>query len=209
MKSIKLINMKLSLYIFCCCCLILAACGSRNGNSHSDGNNHNAKDWFQEGAWRQGWEVNADETLDIVEFSSRYSANPGRWQRAFEFLATTNLANMKPGRYELDGEQLFAIVLAVAKDEADTRFEAHKKYADIQYVIAGRERIGVVPLESARMVEPYDDAKDIAFFETNENNYRPASAKNFFVFFPDEAHRPGVRVSEDEQVKKIVIKVKL
>jgi YhcH/YjgK/YiaL family protein len=108
----------------------------------------------------------------------------------------------------LDGEQLFAIVLDAAKDEADTRFEAHKKYADIQYVIDGRERIGVVPLASARMVEPYDDAQDIAFFETNENNYRPASAKIFFVFFPDDVHRPGVRI-EGEQVKKIVIKVQL
>jgi biofilm protein TabA len=203
------LNMKLELYIFCCC-LMLAACNGRHDGGHADASNHHAANWFEKGTWRHGWEINADQSLDTAEFSSRYSANPARWEKAFEFLATTDLANKEPGRYQLEGEQLFALVLDyTAKEEADTRFEAHKKYADIQYVIEGRERIGVAPLASAQTVVPYDEAQDIAFFRTNESNYRPASPENFFVFFPDEAHRPGVRVSAGEHVKKIVIKVKL
>ena len=201
--------MKLEFYTFCCC-LVLAACGSRNSGGQADRNNHDAENWFEKGTWRHGWQINADQSLDTAEFSTRYLANRSRWEKAFDFLATTDLANKEPGRYELDGEQLFAIVLEyAAKDEANTRFEAHRKYADIQYVIEGREKIGVVPLASARIVEPYDEAQDIAFFSTNENNYRSASPENFFVFFPDEAHRTGVRVSEGAHVKKIVIKVML
>ena len=199
--------MKVKLYTICC--LLLVACGGRN-DGHADGNNHDAKNWIEKGTWRNGWEINPDQSLDTAEFHSRYLANPSRWEKAFNFLATTDLANKEPGRYEIDGEDLFAIVLEyAAKDEADTKFEAHKKYADIQYVINGREQIGLWPLDSARIIEQYDEEKDIAFFTTTENNYQIASPDKFFVFFPDESHRPGVQVLDGEQVKKVVVKVKL
>lgn len=207
MKADQTLTMKLK---FCtlCCCLALAAC--RPGSDHPDGNNGDAENWYEKGMWRHGWEINADQSLDRAEFAARYSANPARWEKAFHFLATTHLADMAPGRYELDGEQVFALVLEyIAKDEADTRFEAHRKYADIQYVIEGREKIGVAPLASAQVVEPYDEVQDIAFFRTDDDYYRPAGPDKFFVFFPDDTHRPGVKVSEGEHVKKIVIKVKL
>ena len=199
--------MKIKLYTICC--LLLASCSGRN-DGHADANNQHAENWIEKGTWRHGWEINPDQSVDTAEFHSRYSANPSRWEKAFTFLATTDLANKEPGRYELDGEELFAIVLEyVGKDEAETRFEVHKKYADIQYVIKGREKIGLWPLASAQMIEPYDEEKDIAFFTTLENSYQIATPEKFFVFFPDDSHRPGVRASEGEQVKKVVVKVKL
>lgn len=200
--------MKIQLYTICIS-LLLAACGSRN-EGNSTARDSAVENWIEKGIWRQGWEVNPDQSLDTAEFHSRYSANPARWEKAFAFLAATDLANKEPGRYEIDGEQIYAIVQEyTGKAEADTKFEAHKKYADIQYVIKGREQIGVRPLASVEEIEPYDDEKDIAFFSSAENNYRPASPDNFFIFFPDDSHRPSVKASDGEQVKKVVVKVKL
>src|SRR5690606_38042218 len=201
-----ILHTKVTLYTLCAC-LILAACGGRHGGTHAERHTGN---WLQTGEWRQGWKLQADSSLDSAEFASRYRANPERWQKAFSFLANTDLVSQAPGRYELDGEHLFAIILEYEpKDEADTRFEAHRKYADIQYVIKGRERIGLVPLATTELIEPYDEAQDIAFFQSNTNNYQNATPEHFFIFFPDDAHRPGVRVNEGEPVKKIVIKVGL
>jgi YhcH/YjgK/YiaL family protein len=202
--------MKLELLYTLCCCLALAACGNRNATGEKDDDNSEARKWFEEGTWRQGWKVNADESLDVAEFSSRYSANPDRWNKAFQFLATTDVAKKEPGRYELDGTNLFVIVQEYpAKEEDSTRFESHKVYADIQYVVDGREQIGVAPLASTEVVTPYDESKDIAFYHAKENNYRLANSERFFIFFPDDAHRPGFKVADGEQVKKVVVKVKL
>lgn len=202
--------MKLELLYILCCCLALAACGNRNTTSEEEAGNGEAETWFEGGAWRQGWKVDADESLDVAEFSSRYSANPERWNKAFQFLSTPDLASKEPGRYELDGTNLFVIVQEYpAKEEDSTRFESHKVYADIQYVVDGREQIGVAPLASTEVIVPYDESKDIAFYRAKENNYRLATAERFFIFFPDDAHRPGFKVADGEQVKKIVVKVKL
>jgi biofilm protein TabA len=192
------------------CSLALGSCGTRGAADSEVTNSTDANEWYEEGTWRQGWEVDADKSLDIAEFSKRYSRNPERWNKAFHFLATTDLNTKNPGRYELDGKNLFIIVDEyVAKEPEDTRFEAHQVYADIQHVVRGREYIGVMPLDSAQVVVPYDSTKDIKFLRTNENNYQLADSEKFFIFFPDDAHRPGAKVTSGEDVKKIVVKVRL
>ena len=192
------------------CALALGSCSTRNAGDSEVTNSTDATEWYQEGAWRQGWKVAADRSLDIAEFSKRYSQNPERWNKAFHFLATTDLHTKSPGRHELDGKDLFAIVDEyIAKEPEDTRFEAHQVYADIQYVVRGREHIGLMPLDSAQVVVPYDADKDIKFLRTNENNYQLADSAKFFIFFPDDAHRPGTKVASGEQVKKVVVKVRL
>ena len=97
----------------------------------------------------------------------------------------------------------------MTKDEENTRFEAHRKYADIQYLISGQEKIGISPLEKSTVTIPYNEEKDICFLHSDVKNYRLANSEKFFIFFPDDAHRPGMKAGEKEWVKKIVIKVKV
>ena len=190
--------------------LAVGSCGRQNAADSQVTSSTDAKKWYDEGTWRQGWTVDADKSLDLTEFFKRYSANPERWNKAFHFLATTDLNSKSPGRYELDEKDVFAIVDEyVGKEPEDTRFEAHQVYADIQYVVRGREYIGLMPLDSAEVVVPYDEEKDIKFLRTNENNYQLADSARFFIFFPDDAHRPGTKITSGEKVKKIVVKVKL
>jgi YhcH/YjgK/YiaL family protein len=201
--------MKRQIIIIVTGALALGSCGTRNAPASEVASSTDAK-WYEEGTWRQGWAVAGDESLDIAEFSKRYSQNPERWNKAFHFLATTDLDSKSPGRYELDGKDVFAIVDEyVGKEPEDTRFEAHQIYADIQYVVSGREYIGLMPLDSAEVVVPYDEEKDIKFLRTNDNNYQLADSGRFFIFFPDDAHRPGTKVASGEKVKKVVVKVRL
>lgn len=60
----------------------------------------------------------------------------------------------------------------MTREESDSRFEAHRRYTDIQYVVRGEKRIGVIELERTTVVEPYDSSRDIAFMTAPENNYR-------------------------------------
>ena len=166
--------------------------------------------WYAKEEWKQGWTVVADQSVDKQVFGKCYRQNPERWDKAFRFLSNTDLSALEPGRLELEGENLFVNVDEyLPKDEDDTRYDAHRKYADIQYLVFGREKIGVVPLEKTKVTIPYDQEKDIVFLESKESNYRIADPACFFIFFPNDAHRPCVGMAGNKNVRKIVIKVAL
>ena len=92
-----------------------------------------------------------------------FSCLPGL-DKAAEFLAGENIAD---GHYEIDGEKIFANVSSYEPKEfnGDMRFEAHKKYADLQAVLEGEERIDWAPLGSLKEEsEEYSKGGDIAFY---------------------------------------------
>jgi len=148
---------------------------------------------------------------DVNEFENHYSKNKNIWDKAFEWLKTTDLNNLAPGKYEIDGGRAYALVAEYdSKKTDDTLFEAHKKFIDIQYIVKGREMIGVAALSSARIIETYNDDKDIAFYEIPEAEckYYLAEPGKYFIFFPGDAHRPGIKVEDAEKVRKVVVKVR-
>ena len=118
--------------------------------------------------------------------------------------------NLDPGRYEIDGLNLFFMVNHYeTKPSEEVLFEAHREYADIQYVYEGEEFIGVAPLKAGTETVAYNPEKDIAFYEVKEAVSHKAAADRIFILFPEDLHQPGVMTSLPAPVKKVVIKVKL
>lgn len=115
------------------------------------------------------------------------------------------------GRYEVDGDNLFFIVDEYdSKPETDGRFEAHRMYLDIQYVVSGREWIGCRELEGLKLETPYNAQKDIEFYLRAEPMTRiDMEAATFCILWPHEAHMPCRMFDKPEPVTKIVIKVKV
>jgi YhcH/YjgK/YiaL family protein len=154
--------------------------------------------------------IEPDRSIDRAEYIKQYSKNPDLWNKAFEFLANADLENMAPGRYEIAGSDLYASVDAYkTKDIETARFEAHRKYADIQYLISGEERIGIIRFDQTEITDPYNDTRDVMFLKATQGNFNLATPLNFFVFFPEDAHCPGVCVTEPATVKKVVLKVRI
>lgn len=150
------------------------------------------------------------ESINKVDFAKQYHANKLWWSEAFAFLKETDLANLKPGKYAIDGDNVFATVTdGPPKREDTTNWESHKNYLDIHYVIKGQEKIGVAPVASAKIIKEYNEARDIIFY-TSKGNYYAAHPGNFFIFFPQDAHRPGLplKVVQDN-IKKIVLKIRV
>lgn len=166
--------------------------------------------WFEEGEWLSGWKALPHSTIDVKTFSSTYFAKPGLWQQAFRFLAETDFSVMSAGVYKLAGDDLFAMIQEYTTlDEDETLYEAHRRYADIQYMISGTEMMGVLPLSGTTEVIPYDAEKDVAFFSVEKDIFHVASPSHFFIFFPGDAHRPCVKNGVRTPVKKLVVKVGL
>ncbi|MDP3002723.1 MAG: YhcH/YjgK/YiaL family protein, partial [Bacteroidales bacterium] len=134
-----------------------------------------------------------------------------RWDKAFTFLKNSDLSKLEIKRYDIDGDNLYAPVSEyLTKNEEDARYEAHQKYIDIQYIISGVEQMGIAPMSQKKdVLVPYDATKDVEFMTVNQGVNYKATPDKFFIFFPSDAHRPGLKVGENSQVRKVVVKVKV
>jgi biofilm protein TabA len=165
--------------------------------------------WFAKKEWLNGLSLKPHETIDQQEFKKQYEANPLLWGKAFRYLKETNLAELKPGKYPIDGDNVFALVTQGPTRSADTaKWEDHQQYIDIHHVISGKENMGLAPVGAATEITPYDSAKDIGFYRANGRFYE-SGPDTFFLVFPKDAHLPGIKIDGySDPVKKIVIKVK-
>ncbi len=147
--------------------------------------------------------------IDKLSNSQLYSTLGERINKAFAYLKQTDFSNMELGKYEIDSDNIFALVNEYnTKDESEGKLEAHKKYIDVQFVAKGRELMGYAPLENQKIINEYNEQNDITFFE-GERSFTKVEAGMFAIFFPNDLHMPGINVGDSEFVKKIVIKVKV
>lgn len=148
--------------------------------------------------------------LDTLPHLTRYRGIHPRLDQAIDRVMQADLQSLPSGRHALDGENLFAISERyTSKDPAQARLEAHRRYADIQILFAGRERMGLAPLAGLRETTPYDPARDIAFFD-GPFQWHSFGPGDFAIYFPQDAHAPGASPESGAQaVHKVVIKVLL
>ena len=146
--------------------------------------------------------------IDKIENTKIYKNLGERIKRSFDYIAHTNLKNLEPGKYEIDGENIFALVNEYkTKPESEGKLEAHRKYIDVQYVIEGEELMGYSPLGSPQILEPYREENDIIFFK-GDKSFTKVTTGMFAIFFPEDVHMPGIASGKSASVKKLVIKVR-
>lgn len=127
---------------------------------------------------------------------------------ALAFLRRPDLADLAPGRYDIDGARVFAIVSdndlkAVGEMQ---RPEFHKRYADVQAPLTGEELFGLPPLPEAVAQGPFDDEKDIAFFDA-PCPMRAVRPGECVVFAPFVAHAPCHGAVAGTRLRKVIVKV--
>ena len=140
---------------------------------------------------------------------------PNRIKLGLEYLKNKDFSCVEPGKYEILGNEVYASVQNyLSKPKAEGKFEAHRKYVDIQYIIEGEEQIGVADVENDCFSEhaPYDENKDIVFFTdngTSEHSFIFLKAREFAILEPKDAHMPSIAMNNPAFVKKVVVKVLL
>ncbi len=144
--------------------------------------------------------------VDRIANAALYAADR-KLARALEYLAKTDFSKVEPGRYELDGTKLFALVQQVeTKPREEKQFEAHRKYIDVQFIVSGAEQMGYAHLATLKTAQPYDADKDAEMLR-GAGDFITATPGTFLVFFPEDAHMPCVAVGRPAAVKKVVVKV--
>jgi biofilm protein TabA len=149
--------------------------------------------------------------LDRLEHAPLYSGLGPHLAAALKYLAQTDFAPLPDGRYELDGDRLYAIVQRYrTKPVAEARWEAHRRYVDVQHVVAGVERMGWTALRDGwKAAVPYDPAKDVLFFDA-QGQFFDVPAGHFVIFAPRDVHAPGLQADGDiDDVLKVVVKCRV
>jgi YhcH/YjgK/YiaL family protein len=146
--------------------------------------------------------------VDKTQNLSNYTLLVEKFQKAFDFISNSNINMLNNGRYEIEGDNVYALVSEYkTKDENEGELEAHRKYIDIQFLANGTELIGYAPLNNQDLITEYNDEKDVIFFN-GEKSFITMEQGMFAVLFPGELHMPGIKTSKSEHVKKVVVKVK-
>lgn len=119
-------------------------------------------------------------------------------------------ADAAEGRFALAGEDIYALVVRYdTASPAESRFETHRRYVDLQYTLSGFEAIEWAPRDSLENDGEYDAERDVLFHQPGRALVSLLKAPGYFsVFTPVDAHRPKVRVAgAGPEVLKLVVKI--
>jgi biofilm protein TabA len=148
--------------------------------------------------------------FDHLSRAAMYEGVNPRLQHAFSFLRRTDLATLAVGRYDLVGADIFALVQDyVTKPTELGEWESHRKYIDVQFLVAGTERMGHGYVDSGFTVsQEYDETRDYILY-TGSGNELVMTPGMFTILWPHDVHRPSVAVGAPSAVRKIVVKIRV
>ena len=123
-----------------------------------------------------------------------------------DFLKNNDLKSLEVGKYPLNNDSRVLIQEYTTKQPVG-KFEAHRKYADVQVVVCGEEMFGVT--KQATALNEYDAEGDFQLFSGSGENIVLSldGEADCIVFMPDELHEPGLCVTQPSCVKKAVFKI--
>jgi len=147
--------------------------------------------------------------FDNIKNRALYEKMNDKFTIAFDFIEKVMKEGAELGRYELCGSEVFAMVQEYEPKKDSGVFESHKKYIDIQFILSGKEYMECSKPENCELTEAYDEFRDVAFY-TCEGYHQSFDCEegDFAVFYPHDIHKPGVKLLDSGNVRKIVVKVR-
>jgi biofilm protein TabA len=143
---------------------------------------------------------------DNITNSGQYAGLGPRFKQAFEYLQKTDLSALAVGRYELDGKNLYVLVQEYAsKLKEQGKWEAHRRYIDLQYIHQGCEKMGYAQISRLKQGD-YNPDKDFLAL-SGEGEFLTLQSGDFMLLWPNDGHMPGMAIDAPSPVKKVVVKI--
>jgi YhcH/YjgK/YiaL family protein len=146
--------------------------------------------------------------LDRLQNAGRYEQTHKGFKAAFDSLKSAKLASLEPGQHPVDGDRVFILIIHdTGRGRSGARLEIHRKYIDIQLVIAGHDEIGWKPTaECTQLDGQYDASRDLGFFRDQALLWLPMPPGTFGIFFPEDAHAPlGGQGALHKAIAKVLV----
>ncbi|MDD4081588.1 MAG: YhcH/YjgK/YiaL family protein [Eubacteriales bacterium] len=136
---------------------------------------------------------------------ARYLGCHPNLDAAIEFLLDSDFSELEDGRHDVGGQRFHINIFRVCMGE-NAVWEAHRDFIDLQIILEGAETVAWAPVDQLEGWSDYNADKDAR----TSADARPGMlcslmAGMFAVYFPEDAHRPGIGSGE---VRKAVVKVR-
>lgn len=131
---------------------------------------------------------------------------------ALKYLEQNDLKELENGRYDVLGDDIYVNIQDyTSKPETQGKWEAHRKYIDIQIMVKGSEKIGVGEIDNFQTSEAYDEGKDLEFLSATNDNYQfiNMNENDFIILYPQDVHMPQIALNTPSYVKKAVVKISI
>ena len=133
-----------------------------------------------------------------------------RLNKALDYLKNTDLDKLELGKHVINDWLYVNVQEYMTKNIDECRFESHKKYVDIQYMINGVEAIETADTDKLDINTDYNEEQDVMFWNDKPNQMRTVLTNgSYVILFPQNAHKPCIAVDKPLKVKKAVAKVYL
>ena len=142
--------------------------------------------------------------IDRLKNISSYTGLGENFGTAARWLEQADLGALAAGTVEIDGERVFATLAENRLSDGEPAFEAHRRYADIQVILDGKERFLLGTEAEILSPEPGTDFYPCRAAKSMEAVLEPGQ---FVIFLPGEAHSPGNAAGEQKLCRKLVVKV--
>ncbi len=149
--------------------------------------------------------------LDRIENLGQYTCMATYREQIEEFIKLCKETKLERGKYDIVGDDLFALVQTYETRECEEgKMESHKKYIDLQYVEKGSELMHWSPVEGLEVEEVYEADKDVMFYKKQKAYAEIPLKEGLFVcFFPEDAHMLGAMYETKQEIDKIVFKIRV
>ena len=147
--------------------------------------------------------------FDRISHRDCYETIPGL-KEILDTMAEIHKDNMPKELIQIDGANSFINPASIITRPVNLcRYEAHRQYADVHYIIEGTEEIIVSDLSEVTEIEVFSKDKDIGFYEGDQGTVCILKPGDFLVCFPQHAHKVAVAPSACSDVLKLVGKLRV
>lgn len=127
---------------------------------------------------------------------------------AYDFIMSHGMKEIQEQRYELGNNAYVNVESYNTYSFEERKYESHRKYVDIQYIITGSENILTADVDSLFICQEYNEKLDIAFYDNTvvgQNNYLHVG--EMLLLEPKDGHMPCISIEDSIFVKKAVFKI--
>src|SRR5688572_13382965 len=140
--------------------------------------------------------------FDLLSECEPYRRLSENFAAGFDYLRSNSFETMPDGRYTIRGDDVFVIIKThQTKPQSQGRWEAHRHYADIQLIVSGSETMGIAPISTMSVQQPYSRDSDLEFF-IGTGQFIRVDRGSFALFLPHDVHMPDLCVDAPAQVRK-------
>jgi len=143
--------------------------------------------------------------IDRIENAALYYSIHPKFKQAFDYVNSIDVHSIPVGRHEIDDKMYVLVQEYTTKLKDQGKWEAHRRYIDLQYVVQGAEGMGYANIHHLQQGEYIPEKDFLPLF--GEGDQVALRSGCFVLLFPEDAHMPGMALGESKPARKIVVKI--